>query len=280
MSSARAEPSSPIASLEVRSGSILAPKALWAYARQLFVLGLFFFTALVVSLVSTGLAFFGRSWMRPATWQRLIGALFRWWLALAVRIGVFKIEFPRAAELRDLKGLIVAANHPSLLDAVMLLAELPSAVCIMRASLIENPAFGGAARLAGYITNDSGTELIRQGVEKLSQGETIVIFPEGTRTHSLQPVNPFKKGFALIATRAATPIQTVFIERHGPYLSKGVSFFYRAPLPISYHVHLGEMVQPTADENAKDLSARLEQYFASHLENTGEAVHLIKPVSH
>lgn len=208
--------------------------------------------------------------------QRLIRALFDTWLRFSCAIGVFDISFPNAEQIRRLRGTVLAPNHPSLIDAVILLALVPRTVCIMRASLIQSPFLGGTASLAGFVPNDKGPALIRQGVEKLEAGENLLIFPEGTRTGA-KSVNPFKKGFALIAIKARSSIQTVFIEREGVYLSKGVSLFARSPLPIRFQLHLGELVQAAPGETAQQLAARLELYFRQHLENTGENIRLLKP---
>ena len=113
-------------------------------------------------------------------------------------------------------------------------------------------------------------------MEKLEAGENLLIFPEGTRTGT-KAVNPFKKGFALIAIKANASIQTLFIEREGRYLSKGVSLFARSLLPIRFRLHLGELIEAGPDETAQQLAARLELYFRQRLENMGENIRLLKP---
>jgi len=208
--------------------------------------------------------------------QRLIRGLFKGWLSFCCRIGIFDIHFPEAEKLRDLRGAVLAPNHPSLIDAVILLSIVPRTVCIMRANLIGSPFLGGAARLAGFVPNDKGPALIRQGMEKLEAGENLLIFPEGTRTNA-QAINPFKNGFALIAKKTGASIQTVFIEREGRYLSKGVSLFAPCPIPIRFRLHLGQVIHAGSGESAQEISARLELYFREHLENTGEDVRLLKP---
>ena len=183
--------------------------------------------------------------------------------------------FPKRNSFGSFAGTLLAPNHPSLIDAVILLSIVPRTVCIMRASLIESPFLGGAARLAGFVPNDKGSALIRQGVTKLEAGENLLIFPEGTRTGT-QAINPFKNGFALIAKKTGASIQTVFIEREGRYLSKGVSLFAPSQIPIRLRLHLGQVVHAGPGETAQQLSARLELYFREHLENTGEDVRLLK----
>jgi 1-acyl-sn-glycerol-3-phosphate acyltransferase len=222
------------------------------------------------------MALFGR-WISQATGRVWVCRLYRFWLNYSIRLGVFDIQFPDAEAFSQIRGCIIAANHPTVVDAILLMSSNPHTVCIMRASLAKNRSLGGVARLAGYVTNDCGPALIHQGVQKIQNKENLLIFPEGTRTTD-QAVNPFKNGFALIASRSGAPIQTVFIEREAGYLGKGVSFFSSTPLPIRFRLHLGEIFQIQEGESAKGLAARLEDYFRSHLVNGGAAIRLSNPL--
>src|SRR5699024_3072991 len=66
-------------------------------------------------------------------------------------------------ELQKTSGssCIVAPSHTSLWDVVFLIARLPSAVCIRKREILANPVLGGGARLAGYISNDGRSRIIR-----------------------------------------------------------------------------------------------------------------------
>lgn len=278
MPSARAEPIP--SQLEARHPAPrLSLRACGEYVQQMATLSLFGAIGLVVCPVcAIALAVFGDR-ISATKGRDLIRGLFSFWLRLAIRIGTFQIDFPDAAKLATHRGGIIAPNHPSLLDAVLLLATVPNAVCIMRAGLMKSPFLGGAARLARFIGNDEGAALIRDGIERLQRGESLLIFPEGTRSH-ITAVNSFKKGFALMATKTEAPIQTVFIEREGRYLAKGTSLFAPATLPIRLRIHLGEQIHPEKGETAQALSHRLEEYFRAHLENTGDSIRLTSsPVS-
>jgi 1-acyl-sn-glycerol-3-phosphate acyltransferase len=68
--------------------------------------------------------------------------------------------------LRDQPGgLIVAANHPTMLDALLVVARLPRGVCVMKAELMHNIFLGGGARLARYIRNDVGRGMVRDAID-------------------------------------------------------------------------------------------------------------------
>ena len=185
---------------------------------------------------------------------------YRMFWAIASATGMLRLEAEALDVLREERGLIVVANHPSMLDALMLVARLPRATCIMKASLLRNIFLGAGARLARYVSNESPLAMVRQAVDALKQGGQLVMFPEGTRT-TQQPLNPFMPGVTLIAKLAKAPIQTVFIDTESPYLSKGWPLWKLPPLPIVFTVRMGERFAPSRDADA--LLKELEQYFAA-----------------
>ena len=152
--------------------------------------------------------------------QRMIMTAFRAYIAMMEAVGLFRCDLHALDALRAERRLIIAANHPSLLDAVLIVSRLPRTVCITKASLWENWFLGGGIRLAGYIRNDAPLALVRNGLAALRDGQQMLIFPEGTRTVA-SPVNPFKGGFAIMAQKSGVPVQTVLIESPSRYLTKG-----------------------------------------------------------
>ena len=187
-------------------------------------------------------------------------ALF-WWVARGS--GLLRIDAGALDTLAQEPGLIVVANHPSMLDALLLVARLPRSACIMKASLMRNPFLGPGARLARYIRNDSATGMVRLAVRDLQDGGQIVMFPEGTRT-THAPLNPFRPGFTLIAKRAGVPIQTVFIDTDSPYLGKHWPLWRLPPLPIVFTLRLGRRFAPAHDAGAQ--LQEIEAYYSAAMQ--------------
>ena len=191
-----------------------------------------------------------------------ISSVYRGFWACAQWLGLMRIDYTALDVLSRDAGLIIAANHPSMLDALLVIARVPRGICIMRSSLMRNPFLGAGARLARYIRNDPPRRMIRSCVTNLQAGGQLVLFPEGTRTVQ-PPINPFRPGITLIAHMAGVPIQTVFIESGSPYLRKGWPIWRTPQFPVVFNVRLGQRFAPEADHQG--LLKRLEQYFAEEL---------------
>ena len=195
--------------------------------------------------------------------RRVIAFAYRSFWATASALGMMRIDANCLDALRDERGVIFVANHPTMLDALLLVARLPRSACIMKADLMRNIFLGAGARLARYIRNDSARAMVRLAVDDLKQGGQLVIFPEGTRTVT-PPLNAFRPGVTLIAKLAQAPIQTVFIDTDSPYLGKGWALWRVPPLPIVFRLRLGQRFAPQQDSDA--LLQEIERYFRHPME--------------
>ena len=194
--------------------------------------------------------------------QFMVMCGFRALLGLMRGLGLATFDLSCLDALRDAGGLIIAPNHPTLIDVLLVASRLPRVVCITKAALWDNPACGAAARLAGYIRNDGAHKLVRAAATAVKAGNQLLIFPEGTRTRT-GPVGPFKGGFALMARQAGAPIQTVFLSASPPYLAKGWGLMRRPEFPIVYRARLGRRF--TVDGAAQTSSGELHAYFVAEL---------------
>ncbi|MFT8243692.1 lysophospholipid acyltransferase family protein [Roseomonas sp. BN140053] len=167
-----------------------------------------------------------------------ISAGFRLYLGLMRGTGMLRCDLSALDALRGERGLVIACNHPSLLDAVLVISRLPHLACIAKASVWDNPLLGGGVRLAGYVRNDATRGMIRQAAAALRAGEPLLVFPEGTRT-TRPPLGPVSRSFAVIAQQAGAAVQCVIIESDSPYLRKGTPLLRRPALPLRYRVRLG-----------------------------------------
>jgi 1-acyl-sn-glycerol-3-phosphate acyltransferase len=194
--------------------------------------------------------------------RKLIGGAARAYLGFLTWMGACRFDRVALDALRDAPPMVIAPNHPSLLDALVILAGVPGATCIMKADIVNNVLFGAAARLAGYVRNTPLRGMVQSAVDDLNEGSHVLLFPEGTRTTSF-PVSRFQGTTGLIAKSAGVPVQTVFIETDSGFLGKGWSLLWTPRMPITCRIRLGKRFDPPV--HTAQFVAELEQYFESEL---------------
>ena len=192
----------------------------------------------------------------------VIMVVFRLYLASLSMSRRFSFDLDALNALRNEPSLILAPNHPSLLDALMVISRLPNVACVLKTELMGNVFLGAGARLARFIRNIPVRRMVQQAVQDFDSGSHLLLFPEGTRT-TTDPNNPLKGSIGLIAHHAQVPVQTILIETDSKYLSKGWPLFRKPPMPIHYRLRLGRRFE--ASQNTQRFMAELEHYFAQEL---------------
>jgi 1-acyl-sn-glycerol-3-phosphate acyltransferase len=237
---------------------------LYEYGALWFGLGLLGTMSLAWSLLAVPLYYaLPKHWANPlGRWA--VTSIFRIHIGALALVGACRFDIRALDALRGEGPLVIAPNHPGLLDAAMVISRLPNLACIMKADIVDNVFLGAGARLAGYIRNDAQLSMIRQAVDELKSGSQLLVFPEGTRT-TRWPINSCTGAAALIASRAKVPIQTLLIETDSSYFSKGWPLLRRPALPISYRIRLGRRFDPP--EQARAFTEELERYFMDELRN-------------
>jgi 1-acyl-sn-glycerol-3-phosphate acyltransferase len=206
----------------------------------------------------------------PARYARSLGRFvtmvgFRIYLASLSLSRRFSFDMKALDALRGEPSLIIAPNHPCLLDALIVISRLPNVACVLKSELMSNVFLGAGARMARYIRNDPAREMVLIAAQDFESGSHLLLFPEGTRT-TADPVNPLTASIGVIARQAQVPVQTVLIETDSKYLSKGWTLFRKPPMPLHYRVRLGRRFDPPPiGQTSQDFMAELEHYFAHEL---------------
>jgi 1-acyl-sn-glycerol-3-phosphate acyltransferase len=166
--------------------------------------------------------------LRQRRVQTIIQGAFRLYLFSLRALRVIAVDIAGAEQLRNLRGAIIVANHPTLLDVVMLMSITPRAQCVVKYQLWNSFFLRSVVRGARYIRNDlDALALVANCVDELRAGNNLIIFPEGTRTVPGKPIQ-FRRGVANIATLAPANIQLVTITCSPSTLTKGEPW-YRVP---------------------------------------------------
>lgn len=203
----------------------------------------------------------------PRRWGRWVGRWvatlgFRAYIWLLGAIGLGRFDLAALDALRGAGPLILAVNHPGLLDALMVLSRLPNVTCILKASLMRNPLWGAGARLAGYIRNDLFLGAVNLAVDELHRGSQLLLFPEGTRSDPM-PLGELEMGAAYVSYRSGIPIQTLIIEQDSRFLGKGWPWLKRPDMPMHFRIRLGRRFD--APTHPKAFTLTLHDYFKSEI---------------
>lgn len=200
----------------------------------------------------------------------LINRAFYCFVEFMRRTGVitYSIDHP---ERLGRPGQMIMANHPSLIDVVLLIACLRDTNCVVKESLWHNPFTRGPVRAAGYISNDASIDMIEKTAAALREGQTLVIFPEGTRTTPGQmPV--FHRGAAAIAIRSAASVTPVVIRVSPTTLTKAEPWYSIPQRRVHFSLSVGEDIDPQEYARAapapiasRKLDACLHEYFVQEL---------------
>jgi 1-acyl-sn-glycerol-3-phosphate acyltransferase len=200
--------------------------------------------------------------------RNLIRLTFRGIARSMCAFGVFHYETTGLQRL-ERRGLLILANHPTLIDIVFLMAFVPQADCIVKARLWRNPFTRATVRAAGYIRNDDdGVRVVEDCVASLRDGGNLIIFPEGTRTTAAGSIH-LKRGAAHIAVRARCNVTPVLIRCAPPMLVKGNKWWRLPDRSSRFSIDVKEDldIRPfifAADSEvlaARRLTAYLQGYF-------------------
>jgi len=191
---------------------------------------------------------------------------FRLYLAILEALGIARFDLRALDALRGRGAMVIAPNHPGLLDALMVISRIPDLVCVQKASLQGHPLWGAGSRLAGYIRNDWFVGSVRLAVDELHAGHPLLLFPEGTRNGGAQLLE-FQGAVGYVAYRAGVPIQTVFIEQDTRFLAKGWPALRCPRMPMHFRIRLGRSFAPPRDPAS--FAGELRDYFRAELAQPG-----------
>lgn len=199
--------------------------------------------------------------------------LFGRFIRLMVRLDLISYQIEGQSRLQR-GGLLILANHPTLIDVVFLISMVRNADCVVRAGLAVNPFTFGPVRACDYVRNNEGPDLLKSCMDSLNQGANLVIFPEGTRSRPGEPLK-LQRGAAQIAVRARRNITPVCIHCWPPGLSKGRPWWRVADRPLHFTIRVGEDIQlapflEAAEQEPSLAARRLTAYLADYFSKQGE----------
>lgn len=162
--------------------------------------------------------------VRASIVRRVVHYGFKSFVWLMTFTGVLTLEIVNQDKIRRRNSILVIANHPTLIDVVLLISVLPDVNCVVKSALWVNPFTMGVMRCAGYINNKDPVKIVEDCVDWLKSGGSLVIFPEGSRTRLVGGWR-LKRGAGNIAARAGRNITPVIITCKPLTLNKECSWY-------------------------------------------------------
>ena len=194
---------------------------------------------------------------------------FRLYLKSGELIGIFKFNFHNLDKLKNDQKVIYIANHPSLLDFVILTAIGKNTSCVVKNSLKKNPFFSGVISCNQYIGNQGSTDqIVQRCKDELDKGSCLMIFPEGTRTRNQSKIK-FTHGFSSIALTNNYNIRPFVINFKGRAFRKGAPWYLTYYSRLYFDIEVLDLIDTkefVQQHQGKEIRA-LSRILAKQLQN-------------
>lgn len=191
--------------------------------------------------------------------RKTVHYTFKFFIGFMAFVGIFKFDLAQAEQLKKLNGHLVLANHPSLIDVVVLISILPNADCVVKTHLFNNVFLRGVVSNTGYISNAEPDGLIQDCQASLNAGNNLIIFPQGTRTKPEEPLK-FQRGAANIAIRCQAKVTSVLLKVVPTTLTKNTPWYKVPASKAHFSAMIVESTPTLLENNIEQTSKNVRQY--------------------
>jgi 1-acyl-sn-glycerol-3-phosphate acyltransferase len=203
-----------------------------------------------------------------------VQAFFRYMTWLIEATGCMRLRVEGVEKLRNAGGVLIFANHPTLIDVVVLMGLIPQANCVIKSALFRKLALGRTLRSAGYVENGEPGVLVADCCRSMEEGRPLIIFPEGTRTTPGAPLS-FQRGPAHLLLASRRAFLPVVIRCRPDALLKGQPWYHVPERRFELELKVLEPASANSWETivvgeprplaVRNLTRHLEQYFMSQM---------------
>ena len=240
-----------------------------------FGIGSLFLGIIVVPLITIII----RDEERRLRWSRaVVGAAMQGFVLFMNGVGVLRYEITGVENIDTSRNYLILANHPSLIDVVFLLSIFPMAECVIKAPLKKNFFTRRLMNGVDYISNEDPIAWLQKCVERLEDGRSLILFPEGTRSGPGEPLY-FKAGAGSVAVRAGTECLPVLISCEPTTLTKAESWYHVPDRRVFFSMQIQPPILASdvltdfsdARQAGRSFNQYLHRYFTRKLINRSEA---------
>jgi 1-acyl-sn-glycerol-3-phosphate acyltransferase len=203
--------------------------------------------------------------------QSTVHHSFRLFVWMMQTCGVIRVNIIGGKNLNEYSNHLIIANHPCLIDVVVIISLTKKTGCIVKQSLWQNPFMRSVVSSAGYIMNSDPPSLMNACTDYMRAGNSLLIFPEGTRTPTNLPVK-FQRGTANIAIRAEKDILPIIITCNPQSLKKNERWYdvpendrINITLRLGDAISISPFLEDTHPIAARKLTRFLENYYQQEI---------------
>lgn len=190
-----------------------------------------------------------------------------WKLFCKILCAFNTISIKTTGDFGEIKGKLIVASHPSLLDIVLLIGLIPNCLCLAKKELLKNPIMHNIVKSL-YIINDVELEQFQDETKNaLNNDFNIIIFPTGTRTLENEEIK-IHKGAAQIAIHANKDIIPIKIEADYPLLIKNHFPLDAGSKQIKYTITRKDDIKITDYKNLNLSEIKLRKLLSEKIKET------------
>ena len=202
----------------------------------------------------------------PLKWKGILYELGHIGVGLALGLAGIRYRVTGREHIPAGRAVVFCSNHESNVDPPVLFQALHRRLHVLiKAELKQLPILGAVMVAGGFVPierdrREASMASVDRAAESIGEGNTFLIFPEGTRSRTAEML-PFKKGAFIMAIKAQAPIVPVAISGGRAAMQKG-SWFVR---PVMVRVRIGAPVETSGmhvddrDKLIEIVRARIEE---------------------
>ncbi len=227
----------------------------------------FWIIIIILSIVLGTLAVLARLFDSSNNLSHRVSGLWGNWLC---KFNGIQVDVEGLENIRRDQAQIFVANHQGFFDIFALNGFLPVQLrWVAKSSLFKIPFVGWSMTASGYIpvereSRKKSYQAFLATIEQLKAGNSIVIFPEGTRSAD-GTIGPFKKGGPLLSVRSGSPLVPVTLIGTGSIIKKGSGVINPGRIQIIISPPLSS--QEVKEEKEENVLRNLRDTICKNYEN-------------
>ncbi len=184
----------------------------------------------------------------------------RMWAKALLKVGGVKLKIEGERISTPEEGVIIVSNHCGAVDILVLAASVPFKFgWVAKKELFKIPFLGWHMRRCGYVAVDrrsreGGMRALEEAALKVKEGNSLLFFPEGTRSKD-GTLKRFKKGAFELSLKTGRPVLPVALKGTAAVLPKGGFTLNKGAVTVQF----GKLLYPADFEDRESFAVRARE---------------------